>query len=331
MLSTPAVPVPPITAGSPQSPVELGSASFPAATSKAMWFPWPNRPFNSAIELALVPWVAAANITSGSSAAGMLANYTAPSATSNGLIQLHNSGTADHLILLDAVHVPTRFAGIHRTITSDTAALVQAGIFPQTTPVNQLSSYREPGRVNLNTINADDVWNAVVAGPLATPAGGPGQPARAAPLKPRSVSGTANFASAATCVGELLNLQGTGAAQIALQNDAQQPQTTGTAPATASRTLTEAFAGDTHGSLVLSGSKNPAHLLFTANRLANTATIRSNVFAVWITLRESIENDPDSVRYHRAFYIVDRSIPVAHEPGQDYNVWDAVLLRRIIE
>ena len=41
--------------------------------------------------------------------------------------------------------------------------------------------------------------------------------------------------------------------------------------------------------------------------------------------------DPDAIRYHRAFYIIDRSIPVAHEPGRDHNVWDAVLLRRIVE
>jgi hypothetical protein len=45
----------------------------------------------------------------------------------------------------------------------------------------------------------------------------------------------------------------------------------------------------------------------------------------------SVPGDPDSVRYHRAFYVIDRSIPVAHEPGKDHNVWDAVLLRRVIE
>ena len=82
---------------------------------------------------------------------------------------------------------------------------------------------------------------------------------------------------------------------------------------------------------VLAYDKNPLHSIYTATRLANIATPRSNVFGVWITLRQSIPNDPDSVRYHRAFYIVDRSIPVAFEEGQDHNVWDCVRLRRIIE
>jgi hypothetical protein len=76
---------------------------------------------------------------------------------------------------------------------------------------------------------------------------------------------------------------------------------------------------------------NPIHTLYTATRLANTATTRSNVFGIWITLRESVLNDPDSIKLHRAFYIFDRSIPVGFEPGKDHNVWDAVLLRRIIE
>jgi hypothetical protein len=55
------------------------------------------------------------------------------------------------------------------------------------------------------------------------------------------------------------------------------------------------------------------------------------LFAVWITLRESVTGDPDSVRDHRAFYIVDRSIPVGFEEGRDHNVWDCVRVRRIIE
>lgn len=81
----------------------------------------------------------------------------------------------------------------------------------------------------------------------------------------------------------------------------------------------------------LAKDRNPLHEIYTATRLANTATTRSHVFGIWITVRERVDDDPDSVKLHRAFYIVDRSIPVAHEPGKDHNVWDCVLLRRIIE
>jgi hypothetical protein len=88
---------------------------------------------------------------------------------------------------------------------------------------------------------------------------------------------------------------------------------------------------DAHTASSLEVNLNPLHGIYTATRLANTTTPRSNVFAVWITLRESVANDPDSVKYHRAFYIVDRSIPVGFEEGKDYNVWDCVRLRRIIE
>jgi len=298
------VPIPSSDAvGPPIGPLSVTSLAKPR------WFPWPNRPFVSAAELFLVP---------GGDAIQMLQHYTAPSAANNALRTLHS--VTNQLLLLDAVHVPTRFTGIHRTITTDTTgALRTAGIYWETTPVNQLSSFREPGRVNLNTVTADDVWDAVVAGPLSTQSGG-GEPA-AAPLKTRvAATGTAGVGSGptggpnsksadfatspATSIGNLLALQGA---------------------------TTSDFAPDTHPALVASGTHNPADLLYTANRLANTTTIRSNVFAVWITLRESIQNDPDSVKYHRAFYIVDRSIPVAHEAGKDHNVWDSVILRRIIE
>jgi hypothetical protein len=281
------------------------SGTFPtlSGTNNSKWFPWPNRPFTSSAELFLVP---------NGNAIEMLQKYETPRASRNALSTLPGAG--NQLLLLDAVHVPTRFAGIHRTVTSNTAALNQAGIYAVTTPVNQLSSFREPGRVNLNTVTADDVWNAVVAGPLATSGS-------AAPLKKRSPAGGTNAFGTTT----------SGTADGTTADFLNNPATSMGALLSLSATGTGAFAPDTHSALVSSGSMNPAHLMYTANRLANTTTIRSNVFAVWITLRESIQNDPDSVKYHRAFYIVDRSIPVAHEAGKDHNVWDAVILRRIIE
>jgi hypothetical protein len=81
----------------------------------------------------------------------------------------------------------------------------------------------------------------------------------------------------------------------------------------------------------LNWSANPSHRYYTATRLANTVTPRSNVFAMWVTLRAMVPNDPDSVRYFRSFYIIDRSIPVGFEDGADHNVRDCIRLRRIIE
>jgi hypothetical protein len=257
-----------------------GSANLPTAIPDAQrdnvaWFPWPNRPFVSAAELCFVPR---------SNSQNLLANYERITTGSSGFtIPLSGDLTLDRLF--DAVHVPTRFAGIH---VSSTATLNVVGIFNTTTFVNQLSSFREPGRVNLNTVTSPDVWNAVVGGPLSTVA---------APF-PSSLLSTP-----ARSLAGLLGLGG-GTVPIA---DTGAPLST------------------------LNRDRNPLHRFYTATRLANTVTPRSNVFAIWITLRESVANDPDSVRFRRAFYIVDRSIPVGFEEGRDLNVWDCVRVRRIIE
>jgi hypothetical protein len=109
-------------------------------------------------------------------------------------------------------------------------------------------------------------------------------------------------------------------------------------------------------------------------RLANMATTRSNVFAVWVTIgffeveespdRDTFKNSNDpsnaltqdqlidlynrvypdgymfgkeagsemgDTRRLRGFAIIDRTIPVAFEPGQEHNSRKAVRLRRRIE
>ena len=283
------------------------------ADDRPLAFHWPNRPLNGSPELLLVPRQNSQNL---------LKNYTKPSLNppagdDNYLVGLLRS--LSNPPLLDAVTVPTRFAGIHGT-TSDPFKNLEslAGIDQLTTPVNQLSAYREPGRVNLNTVVADDVWNAVVAGSLVKPNGDPDGPPRPRvdDPDPQAPKGAKFSLAPAKSTRALLALSGT-------------------APATASP------IEDTNERLDTAAKYAPVHSLYTATRLANTATTRSHLFGVWITLRESlaprptagnaIPGDPDSVRYHRAFYVIDRSIPVAHEPGRDHNVWDAVLLRRVIE
>ena len=83
-------------------------------------------------------------------------------------------------------------------------------------------------------------------------------------------------------------------------------------------------------------------------RLGNMVTTKSSVFAGWITVGY-FQVDPsddltmvngagveigaeigEQVR-NRAFFIFDRSIPVAYEPGKNHNIDKAIRVKTIIE
>jgi hypothetical protein len=68
-----------------------------------------------------------------------------------------------------------------------------------------------------------------------------------------------------------------------------------------------------------------------ANRVASVATVRSNVFAVWITI-EVTDSSPtaDSPTCHRLFAIVDRSIPVDYQEGENTDVRQTIRLKRFL-
>jgi hypothetical protein len=290
-----------ITIAPPAAPA---NHSFPnlvtgASSTNVAWLPWPNRPFASAAELLLVPQGSTLEI---------LQNYQRLTPAKSGTIGPGQGVPVSLSLVFDAVHVPTRFAGIHATGTAATLASIDVGIDPRVFTVNQLSAFREPGRVNLNTVTGPDVWNTVVGGPLdAAVMSGTGA------TLGMFGSSISELRPAASLFEILRAVNPAGATVVSdtstLVSGSQSPMPTE----------------------VLGWDMNPMHALYTATRLANTTTPRSNVFAIWITLRESIAGDPDSVRYRRGFYIVDRSIPVGFSEGRDLNVWDAVRLRRIIE
>jgi len=79
------------------------------------------------------------------------------------------------------------------------------------------------------------------------------------------------------------------------------------------------------------------------NRMGNLVTNRSNVYAVWMTLgffetdkegnlaTTPVEAGGSDAERHRAFYMIDRSIPVGYENGHDHNTEDVFRVKRYIE
>jgi hypothetical protein len=296
------------------------------------WFHWPNRPFISQAELALVP-------TGSSSTDGVLANYSFPTnSLANITTPITVSATTATLgsLILDATFVPSRFAENAVTITGSSITVVGLDKLQ----ANHFSKWREPGKVNINTIisgttvqtgtNAtlDDIgWttlmgNTYMANPfIPKPAIGPtgtipAQPAvtspdhptiPAVPATPANPHGTpAQPASPAQSISQVLSLSGSGG-PIATQEF-------------------------TSGTSFFPRDKNAFFPYAQAIRLANTATVRSNVFAVWITVKitDDSPNAPSPVT-KRLFAIIDRSIPVGYSPNQDLNVRDTIRLKRYLD
>ena len=105
---------------------------------------------------------------------------------------------------------------------------------------------------------------------------------------------------------------------------------------------------------------NSNHRYLGMSRMANLTSTTSNVFSVWVTvgffevepvhkpkagggfeipeshpdgyrLGRELGSDTGNIKRHRGYYIIDRSIPVAYEPGENHNVDRAILLRRFIQ
>jgi hypothetical protein len=255
--------------------------------NKPAWLHWPNRPFVSHAETVLVP---------ADSPPELFRNYAFPPSSmvaDTTAITVGGTTVPFHRLLLDAIHVPSRFAGVAMQLSdSGTCGLDRL-------KAHQFSSWREPGRVNVNTIAGvpalDDsdslVWSTLVGG-TALPIVSSGT-MRANPFL--------GAAGPATSLGQVLSLTGTANQPIARDD------------------VTDNAA-----------MQNPFLAYATAIRLANTATIRSHVFAVWITL-ETTDSGDGSRTCHRLFAIVDRSIPVGFREGENLNVRDTIRLRRFLE
>jgi hypothetical protein len=110
--------------------------------------------------------------------------------------------------------------------------------------------------------------------------------------------------------------------------------------------------GTLHQQRISRDTRNSCFRYEFLRKLGNVITTRSNVYAIWITvgyfelepngrvdaahpdgmqLGQELGADTGEITRNRGFFIVDRTIPVAFEPGKNHNVDDCVLLRRYIE
>jgi hypothetical protein len=360
---------PPGYSGQPQFP-------FP-------WLTWNNRPYVGPLEMMLVPK---------SRSSRLFVEYRAPSPTPYNTPVLNNEG---HLLpffqtvpaagqplpnlqrVFDYLEAPSRFvgtdieldpqqmAGLPAYDTTKKEQLLMSYLHP---PFNRVSNYRDPGRININTIASDFdtdpssmIWNGVL-NQSPTDAVGPTWN-----LVAQSRQGAAAFSTNTTptrftnpfrsSAGSSLMMSGINNATD--RQDVDVTVLRSETPESNNATVLPLFKYNTPGVLQTDTTRNPYFRTKNLQRLNNLVTTRSNVYAIWITvgyfevrppvltgpptprmaewypdgyeLMQEMGSDTGEVVRHRAFYIYDRSIPVGFERGKDHNFADGLLLKRFIE
>jgi len=399
----------------------------PATNPLIPWLPWNNRDFTNPYELLFVPKASAANF--------MALFDLGPANAHTSFLFAPTGGTSEatiseNLALFEFLAVPTQYA-LAESFLSGNAANAHYTAFSQNRPLflpphNRLPTYREPGRVNGNTLNSSDVWRAINGGRtyIAYRDEGDVDETAASPTMLTFVNSedvevpSSRPRNGRLDSGEDLNNNGYLDLNHDLNNDGinndgtnlfddrslanarrgfDADLTTVTSPpfncdfVQAERVLNRhgilslgdrffetpfksslsggsfladdtlfwrttstppsVFGIDHDPSTTPHPATDPARSPFfryrTINKLANTVTTRSNVFAVWITVGYFEANNPyaptpdltpgpevgydtgNTVR-HKAFYIIDRSIPVGFQSGRDHNARDCVVLERMV-
>ena len=401
---TPAAP--PAYVGAPTQ--RDGSGNF-QKTLQWPWLTWNNRPFVSPLELMLVPSSPPARLTweltVGNATLNPYDAETPPLAKPFGGVAVdrkspfgpfgqlpnffHSNDTTvtppptppaspNLYRVFEYLGVPSPFIGTETVLNP----LVFGNALPDTLlhrpPFNTVSTYREPGRINLNTIASERVWNALMDGQpgptfadfltsrggyLAT---GPNWWELAPASKPTLYGNpfrTASSADKRPTVPGVVPMKRAVNATV-FRAEGEDPDST-------NKPL---FMKNVPTVEAADSQKNPYFAYHTLERLGNLTTTRSNVYAVWVTVGyfevEPVANmgpiyesryslspvqaqtwvqtinpyhpdgfmlgqelgwDTGDVKRHRAFYVIDRSIPVGFERGKDLNAQKTILLKRFIE
>lgn len=326
------------------------------------WLNWNNRPFTSPLELMLVPAVSSRDVLRMYDLASA-ANPYDPLASPPSFPHLANlfcsaaasAGQLQRVLEFVGVSSPFTCAQIAANPNSAQGNPGQHTFHP---PFNSISTYREPGRINLNTIYTQQVFDGLMNG-FPTMANNPTFWAQFVRSR-RDYSGNILDMPDVNCPTEFAKpFRSAAGGQMV-------PSLTGnvlTPTREINATLLRAGAAADHplfqydspaGQQVDNTNRNPFFRYQGLERLSNLVTTRSNVYAVWITvgyfevspapagynpavypdgyqLGQELGTDTGEIDRHRAFYIIDRTIPVGFQRGQDLNAEKAILVNRFIE
>ena len=328
------------------------------------WLTWNNRPYVSQLELANVPhtssyWMTRLfdisaddnrDVFSPPTEADAMVdnpdtearNYTAHfphllnfySGTNGAAVE----GPSLHGVF-DYLEVPSRFVGTESYVNPATFTNNRHDIsFGLAAPFDTISNYRYPGKININTVLDPQVWNGLMGRYSATVGYDDWENSR------NGSSGAFGFANP---------YRGSHASNLVPQLSGGAPNqlvvNSGDCGLFRAGPAGPVFDFNPETPLPYADDDRGAYFRYDMRqRLGNLVTNRSSVFAIWITVGyfevdsngqltganqqgNEAGSETGDVRRHRAFFLFDRSIPVAFEPGQNHNIERAVLVKSIIE
>ncbi|MBI3838068.1 MAG: hypothetical protein HY288_09060 [Planctomycetia bacterium] len=331
------------------------------------WLTWNNRPFANAMELMLVPKSRSSRLLYDYVNTPSPSVYTSPAgppstiSVQGHLIPFFQTAAAAGVPpnfhrLLEYVQTPSRFVG---TETELNAARFKTPLNTTTTnetnllsfyhpPFTTVSNYRDPGKININTIPSDNntggssrvwagifnngpgpTWDKIVASRRGYVTAGTAELTQNTPPSPTYFANPFR-----TAAGAALTLPGVTPPTSEVNVTLLRPDPTNN---------TLPLFNYLSGNPIDNSSRNPYFRNQIFQRLANSLTTRSNVYAVWITvgyfeveyigtggsnasiypdgyqLGQELGSDSGEIKRHRAFYIYDRSIPVGLPTAQGFE------------
>ncbi|MGV3606138.1 MAG: hypothetical protein ACO1RA_07000 [Planctomycetaceae bacterium] len=374
----------------PQGSPNVGDPTYPSP-----WLPFLNRPFNNPYELMMVSHSPSARLfheisalpapgtgrdftrryqtTSPGTATNVYRNYgdgtyqeTHPYGHLVNFFQ--SSGTANNAPhwyrLFDYCEVPSQFVDAQEYLNPTLFAGLTSpsGWDAFKPPFNWINKYRDPGRININTLASDNTYYAATR---SVPLLCDGAHLSALIQSRQGYNGAfqtlnPNFPSRFAGVFTSANTADLGP----LQNMRQRGQGGGASVEGQGieGTLLRRKLGNNNEPLLVTRvfdvgnayrdtDRNSYFQYENYQKLGNILTTRSNVFAIWVTvghfevedttvseacpdglaLGQELGADTGEINRIRSFYIIDRSIPAGFIPGRKLNSDNTILLHRRLE